>query len=76
MRYSANFPQPTVAERALIKRTAKALVKKYGNCNAAAKRIEVNSKYLYGIVRGNKCNPGNAVLRKLGLRRVSYIEER
>ncbi len=76
MRYSSNFPQPSVAERALIKRTAKALIKKYGNCNRAAKRIGVNSKYLYAIVRGDKCNPGNTICRKLGLRRVCYIEER
>ncbi len=76
MRYSSHFPQPTAAERALIKRTVKALAKKFGNCRRAALRIGINPKYMYSLHRGEKTNPGNAVLRKLGLRRVTYIEAR
>jgi len=76
MRYATNFKQPTRTEQALIKRKVKVLVKKFGNCRQAAFHIGVAPKYLYSIRDGHKVNPGDAILRKLGLRRVTYIEER
>ena len=76
MRYASNFKQPTVAEKALIKRKAKALVKKFGNVRQAARHIGINHKYMYSLYYGEKSNPGDKILIKLGLRRVSYIEER
>ena len=76
MRYASHFPQPTIAERALIKRTAKTLTKKFGNCSQAARRIGIEPKYMYSLCSGERTNPGNEILRKLGLRRVSYIEEK
>lgn len=76
MRYTSHFPQPTVAERALIKRTAKAIVKKFDTYRAAGERIGVTPNYLYALCKSKRANPGNTTLRKLGLRRVSYIEER
>lgn len=75
MRHASNFPQPTRAERALIKRRVKTLCKKYGNCHRAALRLGINPKYMYSIHRGERSNPGDVILRKLGLRRISYIEE-
>ena len=76
MRYASNFKQPTRAEQALIKRKVKALVKKFGNVRQAALRIGMNYHYLYSLHSGEKSNPGDKILTKLGLRRVSYIEER
>ncbi|KKN66727.1 hypothetical protein LCGC14_0468380 [marine sediment metagenome] len=76
MRYASSFKQPTKVEQALIRRHVKALTKKFGNVRQAALHIGVNPKYMYSLARGEKVNPGDTVLRKLGLRRVTYIEER
>lgn len=76
MRYASNFKQPTKTEQALIRRHVKALIKKWGNCRQAALRSGIDYKYMYSLRRGEKTNPGDAILRKLGLRRVTYIEER
>ena len=76
MRYASNFKPPTVAEKALIKRRVKALVEKFGNVRQAARHVGMNYHYLYSLHRGEKSNPGDKILTKLGLRRVSYIEER
>ncbi len=76
MRYASSFKQPTREEQALIKRTVKRAVKKFGNCRQAALHLGINHHYMYSLRDGYKINPGDAVLRKLGLRRVTYIEER
>lgn len=76
MRYSSNFKQPTGKEQALIRRTVRALVKKRGSVNAAARRIGIDSKYLGMLMNGKRKNPGDAILSKLGLRRITYIEEK
>ncbi len=76
MRYATNFKQPTREEKALIKRKAKALVKKFGNARRAALHIGINPTYMYQLVDGYRTNPGDVILRKLGLRRVTYIEEK
>ena len=75
MRYASNFKQPTQKEQALIRRKCKELVKKFGNARQAALRIGINPKYMYSIIDGRRTNPGDAVLRKMGLRRVTFIEE-
>lgn len=75
MRHAANFKQPTKAEQALIRRKIRALVKKFGNAHQAARRVGINPKYFYALRAGEKVNPGDAILRKLGLRRVMHIEE-
>lgn len=76
MKYASNFKQPTKAEQALIRRTIKALIKKFGNCRQAAIRLGLDPKYLNSLKIGNRVNPGDEILRKIGLRRVTYIEER
>ncbi len=75
MRYASNFKQPTQKEQALIRRTCRSLVKKFGNARQAAIRIGINPKYMYSMLDGSKSNPGDAILRKMGLRRVTFIEE-
>jgi len=76
MRYASNFKQPNKGEQALILRKCKALVRKFGNARQAALRIGINPKYMYALVKGDAVNPGDEVLKKLGLRRVCYIEEK
>ena len=76
MRYASSFKQPTLKEQALIKRTVKALIKKYGNCRQAAIRLGISPNHMYQLRDGYKTNPGDAILSKLGLRRVTYIEEK
>jgi hypothetical protein len=75
MRYATSFKQPTKKEQALIRRKIREQIKKFGNVHAASKRLGINPKYMYSMNRGEKVNPGDAILRKLGLRRVTYIEE-
>lgn len=75
MRYATSFKQPTRVEQALIRRHVKALVRKFGNCRQAGLRLGIHPKYMYSLRDGDKVNPGDAILRKLGLRRVTYIEE-
>ena len=76
MRYASNFKQPTQQEQALIRRKLKGLVKKFGNARQAALRIGINPKYMYSLLDGRKRNPGDAVLRRIGLRRITYIVEK
>lgn len=75
MRYASNFKQPTRKEQALIRRTLKTWITVHGNARQAALKLKINPKYFYSLLAGHKVNPGDAVLRKLGLRRVTYIEE-
>ncbi len=76
MRYASNFKQPTQKEQALIRRHVKALIKRFGNARQAALRIGINPKYMYSLLDGRKTNPGDAILLKLGLRRITHIVER
>ncbi len=74
MRYSVIKP-PTRKEQALIRRKVREAVKRYGGLRAAARSIGVPYSYLGAIQSGTRSNPGDWYLRKLGLRRVTYIEE-
>ena len=60
----------------MILRKCKAMVKKWGSARQAALRIGIDQKYLTSMIRGERYNPGDDTLKKLGLRRVCYIEER
>jgi hypothetical protein len=41
----------------------------------AARHLKINYSYLGALLDGTRNNPGDSYLRKLGLRRVTYIEE-
>ena len=75
MRYPVIKPA-TKAEQALIRRKVREAVKKFGGMRAAARRLGISSAYLAAIRDGSRCNPGDFYLRRLGLRRVTYIEEK
>jgi hypothetical protein len=49
--------------------------KKYGGLRPAARHLKIKYSYLGSLLDGTKKNPGDWYLRKLGLRRVTYIEE-
>ncbi len=74
MRYPVIKP-PTKQEQALIRRKIKEVVKEQGGLRPAARQLKIKSSYLGSLLDGTKKNPGDWYLRKLGLRRVTYIEE-
>ena len=74
MRYPVIKP-PTRQEQALIRRKIKEVVKACGGVSPAARHLKINRSYLGSLLDGTKNNPGDWYLRKLGLRRVTYIEE-
>ncbi len=74
MRYPIIKP-PTKQEQALIRRKIKEVVKAHGRLMAAARQLKIKRSYLGALLDGTKKNPGDWYLRKLGLRRVTYIEE-
>lgn len=50
------------------------LVKQHGSLRKAGRVVGLTGQYLYRLQSGEKTNPSEAVLRKLGLRRViSYL---
>ena len=67
---------PTRAEQALIRRKVKAQIKRRGSGLALARHLGITGSYLYQLKNGGATNPGNDVLKGLGLRRVTWIEER
>jgi hypothetical protein len=50
-------------------------VKAHGGLRPAARYLKIKRSYLGALLDGTKKNPGDWYLRKLGLRRVTYIEE-
>ena len=74
MRYTVIKP-PTRQEQALIRRKIKEIVKAHGGVRRAALHLKIKYGYLRSLLDGTKNNPGDWYLRKLGLRRVTYIEE-
>jgi len=74
MRYPVIKP-PTKKEQALIRRKIKEVVKAQGGLRPAARHLKIKRSYLGALMDGTKKNPGDWYLRKLGLRRVTYIEE-
>ncbi len=74
MRYPVIKP-PTKQEQALIRRKIKEVVKAQGGLRPAARHLKSKRSCLGALLDGTKKNPGDWYLRKLGLRRVTYIEE-
>ncbi len=74
MRYPIIKP-PTRQEHALIRRKIKEVVKAHGGLGRAARHLKIERSYLGSLLNGTRNNPGDWYLRKLGLRRVTYIEE-
>ncbi len=74
MRYPAIKP-PTRQEQALIRRKIKEVVNAQGGLRPAARYLKIKTSYLGSLLDGTRKNPGDWYLRKLGLRRVTYIEE-
>ncbi len=74
MRYPV-IKTPTRQEQALIRRKIKEVFKAHCGVRPAARHMKIKSSYLSALLDGTKKNPGNWYLRKLGLRRVTYIEE-
>ncbi len=66
---------PTRKEQALIRRKIREVVKAHGGLRPAARHLKIKYSYLGSLLDGTKNNPGDRYLRKLGLRRVTYIEE-
>ena len=61
----------------LLARRIQALVSRHGSLRAAARVLEIDHAYLWRLQQGVKLEPGDDVLRKLGLRRViTYIDRR
>jgi hypothetical protein len=50
-------------------------VKEYGGVRPAARHLKIKHSYLASLRDGTRNNPSDWYLRKLGLRRVTYIEE-
>lgn len=47
-----------------------ALEKQHGSLRAVSRVLKIDNAYLYRLKTGEKLNPSDAVLRKLGLRRM------
>lgn len=50
------------------------LVAKHGSLRAVSRVTEIDVGYLSRLCSGGKMNPGSAILRRLGLRRVVSYE--
>ena len=59
---------------AILQECVEALVAKHGSVRAAARVLEVDHAYLYRLRTGEKRDPGETLLRRLGLRRVVSYE--
>jgi hypothetical protein len=57
-----------------LQRHIEKLVKQYGSWRAAAKACGVDLGYLWKMHRGEKRNPTDKTLEKLGLRRVEKLQ--
>lgn len=52
------------------------LVTQHGSLRAAARVLEVDAAYLWRLKSGEKDDPGETLLRRMGLRRVVSYERR
>lgn len=53
-----------------------ALVAEHGSLRAAARAIGVDHAYLWRLLNGQKVDPSDELLRKLGLRRIVVYQWR
>lgn len=58
----------------LLQRRIDELIEKHGGLVAAARVLQVDAGYLSRLRSGEKKDPGYAVLRRMGLRRVVTYE--
>ena len=59
-----------------LQETAKRLVKKYGSLKKAEAATGINYQYLYRLGTGEKTNPSDDTLARMGLeRRVIYVRK-
>lgn len=52
------------------------VVQRHGSIRAAARVLQVDHAYLYRLYTGEKCNPSDALLRRLDLSRTVVYEDR
>lgn len=58
----------------LLRARIQELAKQHGSLRAAGRVLEIDHAYLHRLQQGEKTEPSEEVLRKLGLRRiVSYV---
>ena len=69
--HAAPAAEPTVTT--LAKRIGE-LAEKHGSLRAAARVLQIDHAYLWRLANGQKDNPDQALLRKLGLRQVVLYE--
>lgn len=50
------------------------LIHKYGTLRAAARAIQVDASYLSRLEHGEKDNPSDLTLRRMGLREITSFE--
>lgn len=55
----------------MLKKRIETLTKRHGSLRAVARVLKIDSGYLSRLASGEKDNPSDAVLRKLGL--VRYV---
>jgi len=51
------------------------VVNQHGGVRKAARALQIDAAYLLRIGKGEKVNPSAAILRKLGLRKVTSYEQ-
>jgi len=57
-----------------LKEAAQAHVNRHGGVRLAARALQIDHAYLARLLSGEKDNPSDSVLRKLGLRKVVHYE--
>lgn len=58
----------------VLQRRVKALAERHGSIRALARVLKVDHAYISRLASGDKASPSDALLRKLGLRRVVSYE--
>lgn len=54
----------------MLQKRIEALTKKHGSLRAVSRVLKIDNGYLSRLASGEKDDPSDSVLRKLGLRRV------
>lgn len=57
-----------------LKQRVKELIQQHGTLRAAARAIQIDVSYLSRIEHGEKDNPSDLTLRRMGLREVTTYE--
>jgi hypothetical protein len=58
----------------LLQRRINEAAEHHGSIRAAARVLQIDHIYLWRLMNGDKHNPADALLRKLGIRRVVTYE--